>query len=211
MVQIYGDFNQSLPNAREYLILGFYLKEPEALAESGNHPNFSNSRWRTNGLSANFLADYLCTFLPVNEENFSEYQHREIKSAVSYIANELLENAMKYADATLFLPVTVQLQLYTDLIVVTTNHGVSLKQGEKLLNFIKTFTTIAPDDFYFCQLEEKAAEANGTESGLGFLTMINHYNAKVGWEVSPMVGLENTDLWGYTVTTMVQLSLTLDG
>ncbi|WP_199249482.1 ATP-binding protein [[Phormidium] sp. ETS-05] len=210
MVQIYGDFNQSLPNAREYLILGFYLKEPEALAESGHHPNFSNYRWRTNGLSANFLADYLCTFLPVNEENFSEYQHREIKSAVSYIANELLENAMKYADANLFLPVTVNLQLYADLIVVATHHGVSVKPGEKLLDFIKTFTTVAPDDFYFDQLEEKAAEANGTESGLGFLTMINHYNAKVGWEVSPMVGLENTDLWGYTVTTMVQLALTFD-
>lgn len=210
MVQIYGDFNQSLPTAREYLILGFYLKEPDSIAESSQKPTFSNSRWRTNGLSANFLADYLCTFLPADEETISEYRHREIKSAVSYIANELLENAMKYADATLFLPVTVQLQLYDDLIVITTNHGVSVKQGEKLLDFIKNFTSLAPDDFYFGHLEETASEAHGTESGLGVLTMINHYNAKVGWEVSPMVGLEDTALWGYTVTTMVQLSLTFD-
>ncbi len=210
MVQIYGDFNQSLPKAREYLILGFYLKEPDALADSGNQPVLSKFRWRTNGLSANFLADYLCTFLPADDEQISEYRQREIKSAVSYIANELLENAMKYADSTLFLPITVQLQLYYDLIVVTTNHGVSVKQGEKLLDFIKIFTSVTPEDFYFCQVEENAEEAHGTESGLGFLTMINHYNAKVGWELSPMVGLENTDLWGYTVTTMVQLSLAFD-
>ncbi|HIK09938.1 MAG TPA: ATP-binding protein [Oscillatoriaceae cyanobacterium M33_DOE_052] len=211
MVQIYGDFNQSLPDAREYLILGFYLKEPDELDGANQKHGFSKSRWRTNGLSANFLADYLCTFLPVDEDNLGEGRQREIKSAVSYIANELLENAMKYADSSLYLPITVKLQLYADSIVITTNHGVSVKQGEKLLNFIKNFTNFSTEDSYFGYLEEKATVGSTTESGLGFVTMMNYYNAKVGWELSPMLAIENTALWGYAVTTMVQLSLSFDG
>ena len=211
MVQIYGDFNQSLPDAREYLILGFYLKEPDSLAESGNNPVFSKSRWRTNGLSANFLADYLCTFLPVDEEHLGEDRQQQIKSAVSYIANELLENAMKYADSSLYLPITVKLQLYDNSIVITTNHGISVQQGENLLNFIKDFAKLSTEDSYFDYLEQKATAGSSTESGLGFLTMINYYNAKVGWELSPILAIENTDLWGYAVTTMVQLSLSFDG
>ena len=53
-------------------------------------------RWRNNGLSADFLADYLTTFFPGDDRAVAEC-HAELKSAVSYVANELLENAMKFS------------------------------------------------------------------------------------------------------------------
>ena len=55
------------------------------------------SRWRNNGLSADFLGDYVTTFLPTKGSmSADETRQNEIRHAVTYIANELLENAMKY-------------------------------------------------------------------------------------------------------------------
>src|ERR1700733_1666888 len=48
------------------------------------------SRWRNNGLSADFLGDYVTTFLPTNgPEPALAGRQNEIKHAVTYIANEL--------------------------------------------------------------------------------------------------------------------------
>ena len=93
MIQIFGDFIEQ-PPSQEYLIIGF---SPSSIP--------LKQRWRNNGLSADFLADYLTTFFPGNEDDPSTIERQaEIKSAVSYIANELLENAMKFNDANLGVP-----------------------------------------------------------------------------------------------------------
>ncbi len=55
-------------------------------------------RWRNNGLSADFLADYVTTFFPKDEADPASAERQStVKGAVNYIANELLENAMKYS------------------------------------------------------------------------------------------------------------------
>ncbi len=91
MIEIFGDFSESKLNNEEFLIIGF---SPTSIP--------IKQRWRNNGLSADFVADYLTTFFPVSDEDPSTRERQvEIKGAVSYIANELLENAMKYNDEVL--------------------------------------------------------------------------------------------------------------
>ncbi|WP_245912129.1 slr1658 superfamily regulator [Brunnivagina elsteri] len=84
-------------------IFGYYVDKP--LNQDQLTLSFSPSsipikdRWRNNGLSADFMADYLTSFIPTDENQPSTAQRQsEIKSATSYIANELLENSMKYCD-----------------------------------------------------------------------------------------------------------------
>jgi len=73
------------------------------------------SRWRNNGLSADFLGDYVITFLPADAVNpATERLQNEIKHAVTYIANELLENAMKYHDHQVNIPIGILLELAAD-------------------------------------------------------------------------------------------------
>jgi hypothetical protein len=56
-------------------------------------------RWKNNRLSANFVADYFTNFLPSDKEyTQGEQRIKNSKSAVSYVANELLENALKFND-----------------------------------------------------------------------------------------------------------------
>ena len=87
MAQIFGEFIEKKGERCEYLMIGF---SPSSIP--------IQQRWRNNGLSADFLADYLSTFFP-GEDHASTERQAAVKGAVSYIANELLENAMKFSYA----------------------------------------------------------------------------------------------------------------
>ena len=87
MAQIFGEFIEQQGADGEYLKIGF---SPTSLP--------IQQCWRNNGLSADFLADYLSTFF-LGEDATSAERQAEVKGAVSYVANELLENAMKFSYA----------------------------------------------------------------------------------------------------------------
>src|ERR1700759_3929863 len=73
------------------------------------------TRWRNNGLSADFLGDYVTTFLPGDGAvPARESRQNEIRHAVTYIANELLENAMKYHQPDVEIPIRIHLELAAD-------------------------------------------------------------------------------------------------
>src|ERR1700753_3213866 len=96
------------PRQREYLTLAFSPSSGPL-----------RSRWRNNGLSADFLGDYVTTFLPANNHAASgRLTPNEIKYAVAYIANEFLENAMKYHDRNGSVPIGIRLELKSDQITV---------------------------------------------------------------------------------------------
>src|SRR6476469_5048823 len=169
MTEIFGDFQDELPISEEYLIMGF---SPSSAS--------LKQRWRNNGLSANFMADYLMVFLPVSDDNaVAIARQEEIKSAISFIANELLENAMKFNDYSSLRPIVVQLQLFQDRVVLLVTNAVEPDTVEIFKTLIQEIITSDPSEMLIRQLE-KNADAK-TDSGVGLLTMINDYGAQVGW------------------------------
>ncbi|WP_026098695.1 slr1658 superfamily regulator [Kamptonema formosum] len=192
MAQIFGEFDSDLPATQEYLIIGF---SPSSIP--------LKQRWRNNGLSADFLADYLTTFFPGGSDNSpSTEKQAEVKCAVSYIANELLENAMKFSDETSQRPISIQLHLSPERIVFVTTNTVSPQAVDKFQGYIRELTASDPADLYIGQLEKNAEDDTSYASMLGYLTMINDYQAKIGWKFETV----ETDPEVITVTTMVQLS-----
>lgn len=193
MTQIFGDFIVDLPKSEEYLILGF---SPSSVP--------LKQRWRNNGLSADFMADYFTTFFPGDEKSSNPNDNRaEIKSAVSFIANELLENAMKFSDERLNYPVSIELHLDREKMVFVVTNSVDPKQVEEFQEFLQELLASDPNDLYIHYLEKNASEESNTESGLGLLTMMNDYQAKLGWKFEKL----QSDPEAIAVTTMVQLSL----
>src|SRR5437016_8022822 len=90
------------------------------------------SRWRNNGLSADFLGDYVTTFLPAKAGvAAAESRQNEIKHAVTYIANELLENAMKYHGRDIDAPIEIHLELASDNITVSVSNGINADQAQR--------------------------------------------------------------------------------
>jgi hypothetical protein len=193
MIQIFGDFYHELPSSEEYLSIVF---SPSSVPVK--------QRWRTNGLSADFMADYFATFFPGSEGASTEIDTQaEVKSAVSFIANELLENAMKFNDEASPHPISLRLQMNSDSLVFLVTNSVTSEAIAKFQVFIKELTTSDPDELYIRILERNAESESDHQSGLGLLSMINDYQAKLGWKFECVQ--QNPDVM--TVTTMVQLTV----
>ena len=192
MIEIFGDFIER-KNSQEYLIIGF---SPSSIP--------LKQRWRNNGLSADFLADYLTTFFPGNQDDTSSLTRRaEIKSAVSYIANELLENAMKFNDENSQYPIDIKLQLHKDGLIFSVANSISPPSVDKFQRYIQKLLVSDPSEMYIEKLEKNAADESSTDSGLGLLTMLNDYSAKMGWKFETV----QKDPEVIAVTTMVQLTV----
>ena len=192
MIQTFGDFIEQSAS-QEYLIIGF---SPSSIP--------LKQRWRNNGLSADFLADYLTSFFPGNEDDPSTIDRQaEIKSAVSYIANELLENAMKFNDETSEYPIDIKLQLESDGVIFSVANSIPPKAVGKFQAYIQQLLASEPSELYIQQLENNAANESCTGSGLGLLTMLSDYTAKIGWKFQTVQ--QDPEL--IAVTTMVQLTV----
>ena len=144
MAQTFGDFVALMEGEGEYLKIGFH---PSSIP--------LQQRWRNNGLSADFLADYLSTFFP-GEDLASAERQSQIKDAVGYIANELLENCMKYSHASKQHLVSIEMFLEPDAITLYTSNGIAPARIEPFQKFIRRLLTEDIDALYTEQLERNA-------------------------------------------------------
>ena len=189
--QTMGDFRQNLPPSKEYLILSF---SPSSIP--------LQQRWRNNCLSADFLANYLSTFfLGDDDQQPDTTKQAEVKSAVSYIANELLENGMKYCVKTACFPISIQIHLTPNAIILQLTNSITIKQTKRFQQQINKLLAGNPSEMYLAQLEQNALEENHKFSNLGLLTMLHDYDARIGWHFEPLVNNSTA----ISVTTMVQL------
>ena len=189
--QIFGNYQETFPNDREFLNMGF---SPSSLS--------IQERWRNNGLSADFVADYMITFFP-RQSDREQQRQAELKHAVSYIANELLENAMKFnypaAQSAIEFGIHLLDREKAQIVLYATN-SVRPEQVQEFQDFIQELLRGDPEELFIRQIEINAENPENLGSRLGYLTMINDYAAQLGWKFN---FLEDNVL----VTTMVQLTV----
>jgi hypothetical protein len=186
----FGKFVHTLPENQEYLTLNF---APTSAPQR-------QQRWRNNGLSADFLGEYFAAFFPGNPNGEGQTDLQgEVKASVSYIANELLENAFKYSDDAAHLPISITLRLYDRHIIFQITNYANQTTAQTYQTFLQTLETGDLEDLYSQQLE-KTALGEG-ESCLGILTIIHDYATQGGWQFEPHP--ENPNLM--RVSVMVHL------
>lgn len=194
MTEIFGDYQDNLPSTAEYLVIGF---SPNSIP--------LKHRWKTNGLSADFIADYLQTFFvgadPTNSSSAPVPVHS--KNAVKYVANELLENAMKFHYEKSPFQTKIAFTLRSDQLIFQVTNSLSPDRVESFKKYIKYLLSDDPNELYIAQMEANASDEDGTHSGLGFLSMLCDYSAKLGW----MFEVQDGDPPTHLVTTMVTLDV----
>jgi len=193
--EIYGDFNdEKQPECEEYLSIRF---SPSRLP--------LKKRWENNGLSADFISEYFKIFYVSRQEENGDILNdillENLQNSVKYVANELLENAMKF-QAPIIYPTAARifLSLYNDKLVFYIKHSITAQQAESFEIFIKKVLENDPQALYMEAMRESAREENAHRSGIGLLSMICDYNAKLGWKFESIDGVPLV-----TVTTMVTL------
>jgi hypothetical protein len=193
MAQIFGDYQDQPSKNQEHLTIVFSPSSGQL-----------QERWYNNGLSADFMADYFSTFFPRGEESISGINSKaEVKNIVSFIANELLENAMKFSDRTLDYPISITLQLQKNGFVFFATNSVVSQSVSPFQDYIQKLLNSDPGELIVHQLEKNAEDKTNTGSGLGILTLMSDYLAKVGWKFETVQDNPNIT----TVTTMVYLTI----
>lgn len=191
MIEIYGNYIEP-DRTREYFIISF----------SASKRPFQQ-RWKTNSLSAEFLAEYWGTFFPASRPADAESRH-EIRDAVSYITNELLENALKFNCSTGDDAICIGIYLVSsDLIFYITN-SIADEDADLFRLYIEKLLSGDISGLYFEQIEQNAAEGGDEFSKLGLLTILNDYNAEMAWKFEK----KDKAASARRVTTMVRLAVT---
>jgi len=159
-----------------------------------------DKKWRNNGLTAVFFAEYLSAFFP-GEDEASKRRRSEVKGAVDYIANELLENAMKFSflahEAAVQLCVVLKPKMVT-FYMTNCVEAASIEAWCKKLNLLIMEDTEA---LFMQQIEDNCEKNSG--SSLGYLTMINDWNVSLAWKFEPFEGNEKAQ----QVTVMAHLPI----
>jgi hypothetical protein len=190
MSETFGQFIEPGP-APEYVILSFSAVTLPI-----------HARWRNNSLSADFIANYWETFLL--SQDISSHSHElGLKDTVSYITNELLENAVKFHLETPGIPIRLSVYQIKQRLRFYVTNSISTHAAPPFQQYIHILLTEDPDELYIRQLEHNATDEDSTESHLGLLTLLNDYQARLGWK------FEQTEQAAeiVVVTTMAELSM----
>jgi hypothetical protein len=195
MVETFGTFLDQPLEQMEYLLIGFSASSLPI-----------QQRWKTNRLSADFISDYLRNFFTGIgvTESAQDFISIHSDNAVKYISNELLENAMKFHDDNETRQTRIGFYISGDQLIFLLQNMANLQTTEDLRHFIQRLLHSNPYDLYIEQMEKNAMDESSHHSGLGLLSMICDYGAKLGWK------LESPDENGsanYKVSTMISLPL----
>jgi hypothetical protein len=195
MSQIFGEFIEEVAPKHHSL---------ELIFKNLSQPN--KRQWRNQRLSAYFIADYFANLLSIDEDDSdAENRIKECKNSVSYIGNELLENAIKFHEINKHYPVKLGISFLEDTekltAVIFTKNSINFHSVEKFQDFIQKLLSTDTNELYVQQIEKIAAEEHSETSGIGLLTIINDYSAKLGWKFQ----LESSNPEIITVTTMAQI------
>ncbi|MBW4635298.1 MAG: ATP-binding protein [Iphinoe sp. HA4291-MV1] len=195
MSQIFGEFIEEFPLEHDSLELSFTSSSRSI-----------EQQWRNIRLSAYFVSDYFSTFLLVDEDDHQVEDRIEVsKNAVSYIGNEILENAMKFNEEINNYKIKFGIHLLQDMEKVTavifTKNSMTAQRAEKFQAFINELLCADTNELYVQQIEKTSEDEQSEASGLGLLTIINDYSAKLGWKFEYEPNYPQI----LTVTTMAQV------
>lgn len=163
--------------------------------------------WHNNRLFAYFIADYVGNLLTIDKNDTGKKDRiKEIKNTLSYIGNELLENATKFNVDSKNNHLKLGIYFLEDIeltAVIYTENLTSAEQVEKYQTFINSLLINDPNELYIQQIETTASKADNEASGLGLITLVNDYAAKLGWRFKSA----SIDPEMAVVTTMAQFIL----
>ncbi|MEW5824470.1 MAG: ATP-binding protein [Pseudomonadota bacterium] len=172
MSETLGDF-LSERDCGEHLLLSF---------SKGSLP--LKERWRNNSLTADFLADYAITFFPAGrgDDTRALKRQREIKDSVSYIANELLENGLKYHEGGAAHDLNIRFEIHSDRLVISQTNVTGAARAERLRHLARELLEEDIDTLFLQRLEN----TDETSAGLGLITILHDHGAALAWRLSPL-------------------------
>ena len=129
--------------------------------------------WQHASATCEFLGDIFATHHAKLGHDYSEARH-----SIIYLVNELLENAVKFRS-----PGDIELRCSLENgnleLLVSNSTSSQIASGFHVL--LAEVTSRDPGELLIERIEANAADESSSASGLGILTLMNDYGARLGW------------------------------
>ena len=155
-------------------------------------------KWKHCSSYADFLSRYYSGVLRARAD---EGQVKDLTYSISYLANELIENAVKFrAEGLLELEAALSENNFT----LKITNPISAKASARFQLLLQEITVGDPGDLLIERIEANALDDQASGSGLGLLTLMNDYGARFVWRFNQPEDQPEADV---LLETICQLSL----
>lgn len=151
--------------------------------------------WQHASATCEFLGDMFASHCAKSGQDYTDARH-----SIIYLVNELLENAIKFRSPG---DVAIEGSLEDGNFEVTVTNAASAEVAAGFQGLLAEVTTRDPGELLIERIEANAADENSSASGLGILTLMNDYGARLGWNFQEDAG-------GQTVVLSTHATLTLN-
>jgi hypothetical protein len=130
--------------------------------------------WQHASETCEFLGDVFALHHAKQGADYNEARH-----SIVYLVNELLENAIKFR-----VPgtISVDCSLHQGNFELTVSNDTQAEVANRFHALIEEITSRDPGELLIERIEANAADENSSGSGLGLLTLMNDYGARLGWD-----------------------------
>lgn len=129
--------------------------------------------WSHCGATAEFLGE-----IYGNLAGLAGFDRNDARHSINYLANELFENAVKFRLAGAGA-ITLEAALVEGVFNLRISNLAAAAHAERFQGLLTEITSRDSGDLLLERIEANALGQDG--SGLGILTMMNDYGAKMGW------------------------------
>lgn len=129
--------------------------------------------WKHCAITSDFVAEVVAL-----RYRSSRSLYREVRHSVSYLTNELVENAVKFRAAG---EIVIEASVENNVFRAKVSNLVDEETSEQFQHLLSEITIGDPGELLIKRIEANAIDANATGSGLGLLTLMSDYGAHFAW------------------------------
>lgn len=149
--------------------------------------------WKHSGITSDFIASIIAT-----RYRDARLHYNQVRHDVGYLANELLENTIKFRAPG---DVAIAISVTNSSFKLTITSKIDVANSVKFKNVLEVLGSESPGELLLKRIEANALSAGGATSGLGLLTLLSDYEATLEWIFD-----EDTDL-GVKLTTHAAIAI----
>ena len=142
-------------------------------------PSHFAVRWDLCGATSDFFAAY---FSRLPRCGGADAPNQEVEGAISYVLNEVIENAVKFQSGG---TITVKVGVDDEELVFVVTNWITAAAAAALRPRLFELVEGDAQELLLRRVEQNAENPEVGASGLGFLTMITDYEARLGWRLRP--------------------------
>jgi len=129
--------------------------------------------WHHCGTTAEFIGELFAL-----RSRAERLDYNNARSSIGYLVNELLENAVKFRARG---DVAIATSLESGRFEIRVKNAIGEETAERFQTLLAGMEGRDPGELLIERIEANAEDAGSSGSGLGLLTLMSDYGARLGW------------------------------